>query len=238
MDRNKSRGETAERIVTTEQSWANVEARSSEFCGERLNVLTHALGWALSLPAAVVLLVVAARSGNPWLLAGCSIYVFTMVGVYSASTLSHWFVEGPRRRFFRSLDQAFIYTYIVGTYTPFSLVYLRSGGWWGLLLLMWLVAALGFLARLVWQRNLDNPSAWSYLLLGWIPAMAVRPIVGVIPSTGLWWVLVGGLCYTVGVVFLKLDDRDHHFHAIWHLFVLAGSAWHYFAILLYVVPAA
>lgn len=209
-------------------------ANSSEWA----NVLTHALGLVLSLPAAVVLLAAAFRQGNPWIVAGCSIYAATMIAVYASSTLSHLVEHSQRRRFFRSLDQAFIYTFIVGTYTPFSLAYLRSGvGWWCLLALMWAIAAGGFVARVVWQRNLDGPSTWTYLLLGWLPAFAVKPMVGVIPTAGLWWVLIGGLCYTLGVVFLIFDHRLRHFHAVWHLFVLAGTIWHYFAILCYVVPA-
>ena len=129
--------------MTLDEEMPRLEQEAVGFSGEWANVATHGLGLALSLPAAAILLLAAARSGNPWLLAGCLIYAFTLIGVYAASTLSHLYDHSPQRRFFRALDQALIYTFIVGTYTPFSLVYLRGSAWWLLLGLMWAIAAGG-----------------------------------------------------------------------------------------------
>ncbi|MCX7424990.1 MAG: hemolysin III family protein [Planctomycetia bacterium] len=224
--------------MTIEQTSPEIHAAGQNGSEEWANALIHAAALALSVPAAAVLLGAAARTGNPWLLTGCSIFAATMIAVYAASALSHLFADTRRRRFFRSLDQAFIYTFIVGTYTPFSLVFLRSGAWWALLGLMWAVAAAGFFAKVFWGRDVDGPATWCYLLLGWLPVVSVRPLVGVVPSAGLWWVFIGGLCYTLGVVCLKYDTKVPYLHALWHLAVVAGTAWHYFAILIFVVPAA
>ena len=190
------------------------------------------------MPAAAVLLGGRRATGSPWLLAGCSIYSATMIAVYASSTLSHLVEDTQRRRFFRSLDQAFIYTFIVGTYTPLLARLPALGAVVGVAGADVGHRRRGLLRQVVWKHRLDGPSTWSYLLLGWLPAVCGQPMVGVVPTAGLWWVLIGGLCYTLGVVFLKFDTRPRYLHAVWHLFVIAGTAWHYFAILSYVVPAA
>jgi hemolysin III len=221
-----------------EQDLPDIRAAAPSGSEEWANTLTHAAALVLAVPALTALLASAAQRGSPRLLAGCSIYAATMIALYAASALSHFVEDARRRRFFRSLDQALIYTFIVGTYTPIMLGWLDSERWWALLGLMWAVAGVGFLAKLFWNHRVDGPATWGYLLLGWLPAVAVRPLLGVVPVAGLWCVVIGGLCYTLGVVVLKLDDKAPYLHALWHLAVMAGTAWHYFAILLYVVPAA
>jgi len=135
---------------------------------------------------------------------------------------------------FRVLDQGFIYLLIVGTFTPLALEYLRSGWWWLLLVLMWTVALGGFISKILFRYRIDAVTIWSYLVLGWMPIIPAARYIDVVPAAALWWVLIGGLCYTGGTLFLVLDYRRFHFHAIWHLFVVAGSICHFSAIFLFV----
>ena len=178
------------------------------------------------MPAAAYLLASAVKTGNPWL-TGCSIFAATMIAVYSASTLSHFVADTRRRRFFRSLDQAFIYTFIVGTYTPFSLVFCAGGvvGTAG--------ADVGRRRRGLLRQDLLGAPPRRPGHLGLPPprlaAGGRRPLVGVVPSAGLWWVFIGGLCYTLGVVCLTYDTKAPYLHALWHLTVVA-VLWHDFAI--------
>ena len=203
---------------------------------ERLNVLTHAVGFVLSLLGAAALAVTVLQHGDAWRIAGCMVYVASLVGVYAASTLSHSCRTPHRKVFFRALDQAFIYLLIVATYTPFSLAYLRSGPWWLLLGAMWAVALFGFFAKLFFFHRVNAVSIWLYLALGWLPIVSATSLVGVVPAAALWWMLIGGICYTLGTVFLIYDQRVLHFHALWHVCVIAGSTCHFLAILLFVAP--
>ncbi len=132
------------------------------------------------------------------------------------------------------LDQGFIYLLIAATYTPFSLVFLRTGPWWLFLAVMWTIAMFGFLSKILLAHRVDSVTIWIYVVLGWLPGIAAPTLVGPVPEAGLWWMLIGGLCYTVGTVLLILDNHVRHFHALWHLFVIAGSACHFFVILLFV----
>jgi hemolysin III len=174
------------------------------------------------------------QHGDAWRIVGCMIYVASLVGVYAASTLSHSCKTPERKSFFRALDQGFIYLLIVATYTPLSLAYLRSGPWWILLAAMWVVALVGFFSKLFFFHRVDAVSIWLYLALGWLPILSAAALVGVAPAPALWWMLIGGICYTLGTVFLMLDHHVTHFHAVWHLCVIAGSMCHFLAILLFV----
>jgi hemolysin III len=201
---------------------------------ETANSITHGIGLALSVAAAVALLQTASQTHDAWTLAGCGIYALTMVAVYAASTLSHVFRAPGPRQFFRILDQACIYLLIAGTYTPFGLTYLRGGWWWLLLSAMWLVALLGVLSKTWLRHRVDAASAWTYVLLGWLPITAAWPITKTVPGGALRWMLLGGLLYTLGTVFLTLDSRVRYFHSVWHLLVIAAGAAHFWAIYHYV----
>jgi hemolysin III len=198
---------------------------------ELLNTITHALGLVLSVTGAVFLLACAFDQGDAWRCVGCGVYAVALIGVYASSTLSHSASHPPLKRLFRMLDQAFIYLLIVGTYTPFALAFLRTG-WWILFLgLLWTIALFGFLSKILMAHRVDAVAVWIYVLLGWMPIVASAPLIGIVPSWTLWWMLAGGLCYTGGTVFLANDHRVPQFHAVWHLLVIAGSAFHFFAIL-------
>jgi hemolysin III len=201
---------------------------------ETANSVTHGAGLALSIAASAVLMQKASQTQNTWTLAGCGIYALTMVAVYAASTLSHVFRAPEPRRFFRILDQACIYLLIAGTYTPFGLTYLRGGWWWLLLSAMWFVALLGVLSKTWLRHRIDASLPWTYVLLGWLPTTAAWPIMETVPGGALCWMLVGGVLYTVGTIFLTLDSRVRYFHSVWHVLVIAASAAHFWAIFHYV----
>lgn len=200
---------------------------------ETLNILTHGLGFVLSIPAAVGLGAAALSQTDPWRTAGCMAFGVSLVALYGASMMSHIYATHEGRSIFRSLDQGCIYLLIVGTYTPFSLAHLRTPVWWLFLSALWLLAWLGFASKVFFAHRLEAVSIWIYVALGWAPIVAAPSLMGLLPPAALGWLLVGGLWYTAGTVFLVYDLKAHWFHAIWHLFVIAGSASHYYAILRY-----
>jgi hemolysin III len=204
---------------------------------ELANSITHALGLALSIVGTAVLVERTSRYGDVLQVVGVCIYGATLVALYAASTLSHSF-ERPRiRHFFRTVDQVCIFLLIAGTFTPISLTFFRDGWWWALFLSVWGLALVGIFFKLFFTR-LHNVSVSAYVLLGWLPIVAIKPIVAIVPGAVLGWVLAGGLLYTVGTLFLLRDDRVPYFHAAWHVFVIAGSACHYYAVLCLVPSGA
>jgi hemolysin III len=203
---------------------------------EVFNTVTHAVGIALSIAAAIVLLSYTFVVGDAWRILGCAVFTVTLVGVYTASTLSHCVRDARRRTFFRKLDQALIYLLIAGSYSPFALLYLRFSWWWCLFVTMWLLAIWGFAAKMFCQRH-QLTSLRTYLLLGWLPIIPAYKYFEYVPLGALTWVLVGGLYYSVGVIFLFLDYKRYYFHAIWHTFVIAGSTCHFFGVLIFVACA-
>ena len=201
--------------------------------GERFNSITHLVGTALALAGLVVLLVVAARLGDPWKIVSFSLYGATLFALYGSSTLYHS-LRGRAKTIFRRLDHLAIYLLIAGTYTPFMLVTLRGGWGWSLFGVVWGLAIVGMALEFLPRRGARVLPVVIYLLMGWLVLIALLPLWHALPLMGLFWLLVGGLFYTVGVLFYNLDKRLRYAHGVWHLFVLAGSASHYFAILFYV----
>ena len=189
------------------------------------------MGLAGSLAAAPVLIVFAAR-GDAWQVVGSSVFAFTLIAMYSASTLYHALPQGGAKNVFRVLDHGAIYLLIAGTYTPFTLGVLRGGWGWTLFGLVWGLAALGVVFKSVRGFNHPRLSLAVYLLMGWLVLVAIKPVLTQMPFAGMMWLLAGGLCYTGGIVFFALDHR-RFLHAIWHLFVLGGSCCHCVAVLLY-----
>jgi hemolysin III len=202
--------------------------------GEKFNALSHLVGAILALAGAIVLVVLAASGGDPWKVVGVSIYGVTLVVMYSSSTLYHS-VRGRAKDFLRKLDHQSIYLLIAGSYTPFCLVTLRGPWGWSLFGIVWGLAVLGGLQELRPKNDARILSVVIYLLMGWVALVALVPLVHALGRAGFAWVAAGGLFYTVGIVFYVLDTRLTHAHGVWHLFVLAGSATHYIAILRYVL---
>jgi hemolysin III len=201
---------------------------------ELLNAITHGIGLALSIVGAIVLIARAHSHGGAYRVAGCALFAMALIAVYGASTLSHIPAKPRLRQLFRSMDQGLIYMLIVGTCMPFAMTYLRTPWWFLFFGLMWTVALCGFVAKTLFSHRVDAVAIWSYVLLGWMPIAAVPSLLQVIPAAALWWMLVGGLCYTVGTLWLVNDHRHPFLHAVWHVFVIAGSACHFMTILFFV----
>lgn len=215
---------------------ATVDQQSEHRLGDILaNAITHGVGAAFALAGAVYLIVASAR-GTPWLIVSCAIYGSTLFLVYLFSTLYHSLVRTRSRHVFHVLDHSAIYLLIAGTYTPFMLVSMRGRAGWALLAVVWTLAVAGVVFKSFAVDRFPAASATVYLLMGWCIVLALGPLLRAISWHGIIWIGAGGMAYTLGIVFFA-NDRLHFFHAMWHMFVLAGSVAHYFAVLLYVVPA-
>jgi hemolysin III len=201
---------------------------------ESANRATHALGLCLSLLGGAVLMSAALHSSDPYRIAGCAVYVLSLVSLYAASTLSHTFSDWDRRRFFRMLDQVCIFLLVVGTYTPFGLVHARDGGWIAILIGMWLYAFVGIGLRV--RRPDETLRPLFFVLMGWLPAPILFRAYEVSHLGGLTLILAGGLAYSGGVWFLVNDHKHHYFHAVWHVCTILGSAIHFLYLLQYVAP--
>ncbi len=203
------------------------------YYGERLNSFTHLTGAVLAAIGTPVLIVLAARSGDAWTLAGCSVYGVSLLLLYGSSTLYHS-LRGRAKAVLRKLDHCSIYLLIAGTYTPFALVTLRGPWGWTLFGLAWGLASLGIAQEFVFGKGARRLSILIYLVMGWMGVAALGPLATGLGMAGLAWLLAGGLLYTGGIVFYLLDERVRHFHGVWHLFVLGGSTAHFMAIVFYV----
>lgn len=202
--------------------------------GEKFNAWSHVVGAVLALAGSIVLVVMAAKAGDPWKIVGVSIYGVTLVLLYSFSALYHS-LRGRAKDILRELDHHSIYLLIAGTYTPFCLVTLRGPWGWSLLGVVWGLALLGGLQELRPRNEERLLSLAIYVVMGWVVLVAVVPLLNALGSTGFAWLAAGGIFYTVGIVFYALDTRLAHAHGVWHLFVLAGSIAHFVVILEYVL---
>ena len=221
--------------MTHIQSMESIESALRSPTEEFVDASIHGLGCLLSLVAGLFLVGRATQTGDPWCVGSCAFYISTLVSVYAASTLSHLFFPDRVNRLFRRLDQGFIYLLIVGSFTPFILVYLRTPFWLSFYFAILAVAVGGCISKVFFAHRVDRIAVWLYVTLGWMESLAAIPMFDLVPLNALLWVLYGGLCYSIGVIFLITDVRRWHFHSIWHLLVIAGSACHYYAILRYVV---
>jgi hemolysin III len=197
--------------------------------------LIHGIGVGLAIAALVVMAVFSSMRGTVWHVVSCSIYGATLVLLFSASTLYHS-IPWPRvKRTLKILDHSAIYLLIAGTYTPFLLGPLKGPWGWSLFGVIWGLALGGVAFKLFFAGRFKLLSTLIYVGLGWIVVVAIRPLWHSLPLGGLLWLVAGGVFYTVGTVFY-LGRRIPYNHAIWHVFVLAGSLCHFFSVLLYVIP--
>lgn len=194
--------------------------------------LTHGLGLIASLVGGTVLLLAVTAHHDAWRIVGCSVFAASLIALYGASTVYHAFPPSRTKTVLQVVDHSAIYLLIAGSYTPFALGVLKGVFGWSLLAVVWSLAAFGIVAKAVWGARYPRLSAMLYLALGWLAVVALRPLAAALPPAGLAWLLAGGLCYTLGVPFFLWEQRRHA-HTVWHLFVLAGSACHYWAILRY-----
>ncbi|MDR3719098.1 MAG: hemolysin III family protein [Bryobacteraceae bacterium] len=203
--------------------------------GEEIaNSVTHGVAAALSIAALVILVVFAALRGNAWHVVSCAVFGVTLILLYLASTLYHALPPGKAKQVFRILDHASIYLLIAGTYTPFTLVTLRGPWGWSIFGVVWALAVAGVVFQSLLIGRLPALSTTVYVLMGWVVVIAARPLIHALPWGGLLWMLAGGLAYTLGVYFFA--SKTKFAHMVWHLFVIAGSLCHFFAVLFYVIP--
>lgn len=205
--------------------------RAEEF----VNAITHGVGLLLSLGGLPVLVVLASLHGSAWHVVSCTVYASTLVLLYSASTLYHGISSRRAKPILRRLDYSAIYLLIAGTYTPFALVTLRGGWGWSLFGVVWFLALAGVLVETLARRRLGWLSLSFYISMGWLLLLAWKPFFANLQPGGIALVGAGGLAYTGGTLFYAWRAFPYH-HALWHLFVLAGSVLHYLAIALYVIP--
>mgnify|MGYP001046030148 CR=1 FL=1 len=204
--------------------------------GEELaNVITHGIGAALGIAGLSALVVGAARHGDAWRVVSFSIYGTTLVLLYLASVFYHGARSPRAKRLLQFFDHAAIFLLIAGSYTPFTLVSLRGSWGWTIFGLIWGLAIIGILLKVFFLGRLGWLSTLLYLMMGWLVVVAIKPVLDAVSLRGMAWLVAGGLSYTLGVVFYAWH-RLPYGHAIWHLFVLAGSIFHYFAIFFYVLP--
>ena len=204
------------------------------YYGEKFNAVTHLIGAILALAGAILLVVLSVLDGDPWKVVSVSIYGVTLVLLYSFSTLYHS-LHGRAKNILRKLDHHSIYLLIAGSYTPFCLVTLRGPWGWSLLCVVWGLAVLGILQEMRPRGEARILSVAIYVVMGWVAVVAIVPLLEKLGLAGFAWLAAGGLLYTIGIIFYALDTRLRHAHGIWHLFVIAGSAAHFIAILYYVV---
>jgi len=206
--------------------------------GEEIaNAITHGIGALLSIAGLAVLVSFAALYGDAWHVVSTSIFGATLVLLYAASTVYHSVWHHPTKRILQRLDHSAIFLLIAGTYTPFALVNMRGPWGWTLFGIIWSMALLGIALQLIPRRRNERLSLVLYLGMGWMAVAAIKPFLAGVETGGLILLLIGGLFYSLGVIFYVWQQLKYH-HAIWHGFVLAGSAFHFFAVLFYVVPGA
>jgi hemolysin III len=203
---------------------------------ELANSLTHGLGLLLAVVGLVVLVASAALHGGAREVVGCAVFGASLVLLYTSSTLYHSVRAPQAKRLLRTLDHSAIFLLIAGTYTPFTLVTLRGPWGWSLFAVVWSLAAAGITLRLVLRRRPTALFLSLYLAMGWCVIVAARPLYAAVGPPGVALLVAGGLAYSLGVPFYVWRRLPYH-HAVWHLFVLAGSAFHYAAVLRYVARA-
>jgi hemolysin III len=202
---------------------------------ELAHSITHGFGVVCSVVGLVLMVIFSARYGTIWHVVSTTIFGATLVLLYTSSTLYHSYKDLRAKQILRKFDHAAIFLLIAGSYTPFLLVTLR--GAWGMLSVVWGLAAIGVALKFWFAGRFRVVSTLIYIGMGWLVLVFFKPLAMSLPHDGLVWLFAGGLCYTGGTLFYLWKRLPYH-HAIWHLFVLGGSACHWVAIFFYVVPRA
>jgi hemolysin III len=206
--------------------------------GEEIaNWVTHGFGLVLSIATLTLLIVFSSLRGDTWHVVSFTVFGLTLLALYTISTIYHAQRSGRAKSLFLKLDHAAIFLLIAGTYTPFLLTSLRGPWGWSLFGVIWGLSGAGAVFQLFFGGRYPLASTIAYLFAGWLIVVALEPLVARVPEGGLWLLLSGGLCYTLGVVFFLWHRLRYH-HAVWHTFVLGGSTCHFLAVLLYLLPRA
>ena len=207
------------------------------YYGERLNSISHLIGGVLALMGLGALITIGIQLRDPWIVISFSIFGFSLVLLYTMSTLYHSFHPPGLKDLFQLLDHVAIYLLIAGTYTPFMLVSLRDGNGVLILTVIWLLALAGILSEIFLSgRWIKFGQMVIFLGMGWACAFDFASLTAALPEAGLWWLTAGGIAYTGGVLFYVLDlmNRLNHAHGIWHFFVMIGSTCHFVSVIGYV----
>jgi hemolysin III len=213
------------------------DGRPQSLGEEIANAVSHGVGLVASVAALPVLVLAAGSRGDARLVAACGIFAASLIVLYAASTLYHAIPHPGAKRALRVVDHTAIYLLIAGSYTPFALGVLRgTWGWW-LFGVIWALALTGILFKTTLGFRFPRVSVGFYLLMGWLAVVAARPLYHSLPAAGLGWLVAGGLLYSGGVIFYRWE-RLRYGHFVWHLFVLGGSACHFWAVLRYALPAS
>lgn len=209
--------------------------------GEEIaNSITHGIGAAFSIAALVLMIVFAAINGNAWQVVSVSIYGATLIILYVMSTIYHAITNKKAKKVLQIIDHSSVYLLIAGTYTPFSLVVLRQFTYkgWVVFGVVWSMAVLGITFYAIFQKRFKILNIISYVIMGWIIVVAFPDLLNAMRSlnaiNGIYWLLAGGICYTLGVLFYAQKKRKY-FHTIWHVFVLLGSLCHFVSVFFYVI---
>ncbi|WP_337868992.1 hemolysin III family protein [Meiothermus sp.] len=202
---------------------------------ERLNTLTHGLGVVASVAACAVLITFTALHGNVWQVVGACVFSAALILMYLASTVYHGALSPKAKARLEILDHCAIYVLIAGTYTPFTLVTIHGPWGWSLFGVVWGLAVLGIGFKIFFTGRFELISTLLYLAMGWLIVVAIQPLMQAMSGWGLFWLVAGGLAYTMGTYFF-LNKRLPYAHFIWHLFVLMGSSFHFVAVWSQVVP--
>lgn len=206
--------------------------RSLSFGEELANSVSHGLGLVLAIAAVPILVVAAVRAGKAPFVVGVSVFAASMVMLYLASTLYHSITHEGAKRVARLFDHSAIFLLIAGTYTPFTLGVLRGPWGWTLLGIVWSLAAIGLTLKVAVGTRHSWISIALYLAMGWLAVIAIKPMFMLVPLPGIVLIVAGGLAYTGGLGFFAAR-RMRYSHFIWHLFVIAGTTCHFFAVLWY-----
>ena len=198
---------------------------------EIFNAVSHGIGALLSVAGTVILIVTAAQRHDAWAVVASAIYGASLIVLYTMSTLYHAIDNAKAKSFFRVMDHNTIFFLIAGTYTPVTLVPLRGWLGWVLFGIVWGAAIVGIVLNSIDLERFRKPSVVCYVLMGWVVIIAIKPMLDTVSPSALWLLLTGGMLYTFGILFYAVK-KVRYFHSIWHLFTLAGSICHYFAILL------
>lgn len=201
---------------------------------EIFNSVSHGVGGGLAVAGTAVLIVLAAVYSDAWAVVSCAIYGGSLIVLYTMSTLYHAITNRKAKSFFRVMDHDTIFFLIAGTYTPITLVPLRGALGWTLFGIVWGAAILGIVMNSIDLEKFRKPSIVCYVAMGWVVIIAIKPMLERCSPLSLWFLLIGGVCYTGGIIFYALKSKKY-FHSIWHIFTVGGSVFHYFSILLMVI---
>jgi hemolysin III len=238
----------ADRVVQRRRVRASAERKPEAQAGapaisvytrgeEIANWVTHGIGLVMSIVGLTLLIIFSSLRGDAWHVVSFTVFGLALLTLYTVSTLYHSRRSVRGKAIFRKLDHAAIFVLIAGTYTPLLLTNLRGPWGWTLFGIVWGLCGAGAVFQLVFGERYRLVSTLAYLFLGWLIVVAIDPLVANVPAGGLWLLLAGGLCYTVGVVFYRWHRLRYH-HAVWHTFVLGGSTCHFLAVLLFLLPRA